>query len=60
MNKDEDDSVGGSSAAAAISQEKPSYPGPKPGVKYPLAVIYCGGEYRNTLFDWKESIKWNL
>ncbi len=38
---DEDDQATGSTASAV--KEKPNYPGPKPGVKYPLTVIYCGG-----------------
>lgn len=36
-----------SSAQSEVAHErkKLNYPGPKPGVKYPLNVLYCGGKY---------------
>lgn len=32
-----------SGAGAAAERAKPNYEGPKPGVTYPLKMIYCGG-----------------
>jgi hypothetical protein len=42
---DDADSIASASlgATAASNVNKPNYPGPKPDVKYPLTVIYCGG-----------------
>ena len=34
---------GGATAMSSSSANKCNYPGPLPGVKYPLTVIYCGG-----------------
>jgi hypothetical protein len=43
-NIEEDESV--SSASVTSEKKKPNYPGPKPGVQYPLSVIYCGGIFK--------------
>ena len=40
---EDDDSTNGSASATAESKKKPNFPGPKPGVQYPLNVLYCGG-----------------
>ena len=34
------------SGAASSDKPKPKYAGPKPGVKYPLSVVYCGGIFK--------------
>lgn len=39
-NLEEDES---NTASAAVTKKMPNYQGPKQGVKYPLTVIYCGG-----------------
>jgi hypothetical protein len=41
MDPADDENSTGASAQAAT--KKPNYPGPKPGVKYPVEMIYCGG-----------------
>lgn len=38
-NVEEEDTV----AASSELKKTPIYPGPKPGVQYPLNVLYCGG-----------------
>ena len=45
VDDDDGDSIASGSvgATAASNVNKPNYPGPKPDVKYPIAVIYCGG-----------------
>ena len=39
----EDDDSSNTASASTQSRNKPNYPGPKPGVQYPLNVLYCGG-----------------
>ena len=40
-SKDDEDTTEPTSSSGP--KEKPNYPGPKSGVKYPLTVTYCGG-----------------
>ncbi len=40
-SKDDEDTTEPTSSSGP--KEKPNYPGPKPGVKYPLTVLYCEG-----------------
>jgi hypothetical protein len=42
-SKEDEDTT--ETTASSAPREKPNYPGPKPGVKYPLKVIYCEGWY---------------
>ena len=41
----EDDESAGSASATAEAKKKPNFAGPKPGVQYPLNVMYCGGNH---------------
>lgn len=43
MDPSEEKAASSNAAAAASDKPKPKYAGPKPGVKYPLSVVYCGG-----------------
>ncbi len=40
-SKEDDDTT--EPTVSSAPKEKPNFPGPKPGVKYPLTVDYCGG-----------------
>ena len=45
MDPNEEDEVSHAASATTSKKTTPNYPGPKPGVHYPLTVIYCGGKF---------------
>jgi hypothetical protein len=46
---DNENETNSAQSEVAHDKKKLNYPGPKPGVKYPLNVLYCGGEYLDFL-----------
>jgi len=43
MDPKDEDEVVANTATPVTGKKTPTYPGPKPGISYPLSVIYCGG-----------------